>query len=171
MSRGIIMRNYPVLTCWGAGMSWNWRAGVDWTELLILLFISLAFFCLISIAIIHWRAPFAAVHTSWDLYSTSSQILCILGRQQSESSRWQWRLQIYCWSCQKSLMYYEEWHLFLLKSCKTISSMSTQTPEMMIDCSVLITPRFICQSCKTEHKCLLLFGNNVLFVKGVIMKT
>lgn len=53
----------------GAGMSWNWRAGVDWTALLILLFISLAFFGLISIAILHWRAPFAAVHTSCDLYS------------------------------------------------------------------------------------------------------
>lgn len=53
----------------GAGMSCNWRAGVDGTALLILLFISLAFFCLISIAILHWRAPFAAVHTSCNLYS------------------------------------------------------------------------------------------------------
>jgi len=66
----IIMKNDLVLTCWGvAGMSWNWRTDVDRTVLLIPLFISLGFSCLISIAILHSRGSFDAFHTSCDLYS------------------------------------------------------------------------------------------------------
>lgn len=47
-------------------MSWNWRAEECCS---FFFFISLAFSRLISIAILRWRGPFAAIHTCCDLYS------------------------------------------------------------------------------------------------------